>query len=1102
MRGEQNDRSAALAELRTRLSSGLARSGLTKTQLARQAGLGRTLVSEAFKADGPPPSARTVAALARALKLPAEELLHLQRAAAAATLSMQRPGLGRPIRMWEPHELEIHPAGSSGAPSSSPGSAMRALPGYVAREHDVVLADAVRDAADGHSRIVVLVGSSSTGKTRACWEAVQPLAEMGWRLWHPFEPTRAQAVLEDLHHVGPRTVVWLNEAQHYLGDRVAGEQIAAAIHHLLVSPQRGPVLVLGTLWPEYAQYYAALPAPGEPDPHSRVRELLAGHTLSVPDAFDTAALAAASTIAQAGDVLLADALTRARDNGRITQDLAGAPALLNRYEQATPAARALLYAAMDARRLGVGRHLPLAFLTDAALDYLADTDYDLLTDDWAECAFAELAQPVHGKQAPLHRATLRPTRRPPTPTTARGSLPLQPARPQVRLANYLEQHGRTTREHLCPPASFWHAAHTHLTQPDDLNSLAEAAEDRHRLQWAHHLRLQAADHGDTRALVGLAVMREEAGDWEGAEALYRQAGDHGDPRALVDLAVMREEAGDREGAEALYRQAGDHGDPRALTSLAVMGEKAGDREGAEALARQAADQGSTSALTSLAVMREKAGDREGAEALARQAADQGSTSALTSLAVMREKAGDREGAEALYRQAVDHGDIRALFHLAELREKAGDREGAEALARQAADHGDAAALHRLAMMRGEVGDREGAASLLWQAAEHGSTAALYRLAEMREEAGDGEGAEAMAWQAAAHGSTAALSHLAEKREQAGDRDGAEVLARQVAEHGSTAALYRLAEMREEAEDPEGAEALAWQAAAHGSTAALYRLAEKREEAGDGEGAEVLLRQAAEHGSIDALYRLAEKREEGGDREGAEVLALQVANHGGVALHWTMMRGLLNRLWPNGLDADGAPTSPWQPSAFTLRGRHEPPDALRDGDRVAGEPHPDNRTDLPDRQVKVGRTVRRGAAAGSGRPDDRAAVDAAAGCRVGLVLLDDRNPSVDASSRIALRLHADPGHPWAVPSSRQRPTLEVVATALGSASIVPGRGFYDPIDVLEFTFVPRRPGRHLIRFTLYETASGAALQQVETTLTVTEAAPDNEALVPTAERRRR
>lgn len=84
----------------------------------------------------------------------------------------------------------------------------------------------------------------------------------------------------------------------------------------------------------------------------------------------------------------------------MTQDLAGALELLNRYQHASPAAKALLEAAMDARRLGVGPHIPQAFLTDAATEYLTDTDYDQLTDGWAEQALAELAELVHGKQPP------------------------------------------------------------------------------------------------------------------------------------------------------------------------------------------------------------------------------------------------------------------------------------------------------------------------------------------------------------------------------------------------------------------------------------------------------------------------------------------------------------------------------------------------------------------------------------------------------------------------------------------------------------------------------------------------------------------------------
>lgn len=310
--------------------------------------------------------------------------------------------------------------------------------------------------------------------------------------------------------------------------------------------------------------------------------LLAGRLLTVPEAFDRHALDAVRVLARGGDRLLADALTRALDTGRLAQDLAGAPELLHRYEQAGPASRALLEAAMDARRLGVGLHLPRAFLADAAVDYLADHDWGQRADNWAEAAFADLARPVHGKQAPLRRVNARAGSRPPV-----APAPTPTPRPDeglvFRLADYLEHHGRVTRGRICPPASFWHAAHTHLTSPDDLNALAEAALNRYRYRWAHHLRRRVAEVGDPELLVRLAKQRSLGP--RDVKTFYQAAADAGHPDAAFELARDRELHGDREGAEALYRQAADSGRPRALTDLARLRLKAGDQEGSEALYR-------------------------------------------------------------------------------------------------------------------------------------------------------------------------------------------------------------------------------------------------------------------------------------------------------------------------------------------------------------------------------------------------------------------------------------------------------------------------------------------------------------------------------------
>ncbi|MHA6764037.1 tetratricopeptide repeat protein [Streptacidiphilus sp. PAMC 29251] len=712
------ERGGALTVLRQRMADGLAMAGLTVPDVVRKTELSSTTIRGALREGDPPPSRATVAAFAKALGVPAQEWLDLLRAATGAGSGPEpvaEAAPGRPIAAWDAYDLEVHPAGASTAGAA--GSA-RGLPEYVERAHDRALAEAVRQADDGSSAMVVLVGSSSTGKTRACWEAVQPLAGAGkgWRLWHPYDPTRADAALADLGRVRPNTVVWLNEAQHYLGDPRHGELIAAALHRLLTDPGCGPVLVLGTLWNNYATEYTELPTPGTPDAHSRVRELLAGRTLTVPDTFDAAALSIAEDKAAAGDRLLAQALQRARAHGRVTQDLAGAPELMRRYEQGTPAVRALLEAAMDARRLGVGPYLPQPFLTDAAADYLTDHDFAQLTDDWAEIAYADLARPVHGKQAPLTRVNPRPARRPPGPPPAPREAP-GPGPAVLQLGDFLEQHGRTHRRRLCPPASFWHAA----------------------------------DAGDTTALNRLAAMREEAGDRQGAADLLQRAADAGDTTALNRLVEMREEAGDRQGAADLAQRAADAGNTTALYRLAMMREEAGDRQGAADLLQRAADAGDTTALYRLVEMREEAGDRQGAADLAQRAADAGNTTALYRLAMMREEAGDRQGAADLLQRAADAGNTFALYRLAVMREEAGDRQGAADLAQRAADAGNTTALYRLAMMREEAGDRQGAADLLQRAADAGNTTALHRLAMMREEEGDRNGMEVILQQLADRG---------------------------------------------------------------------------------------------------------------------------------------------------------------------------------------------------------------------------------------------------------------------------------------------------------------------------------------------------------------
>ncbi|GHH89097.1 hypothetical protein [Streptomyces capitiformicae] len=267
-----------------------------------------------------------------------------------------------------------------------------------------MLAEVVGRAAAGDSEIAVLVGGSSTGKTRACWEALNILREGGepWRLWHPIDPpTRPDAVLAELADVTTYTVVWLNEAQFYLAPDDLGEQVAAGLRSLLREPKRGPVLVLATLWPNH---WDMLTTRTEPDLHAHARELLDGRKISVPDAFNDADLAAL-TAGTDRDPRLAEAVEHA-SGGQITQYPAGVPVLMDRYEEARGATRALIHAAMDARRLGAGPRLSLALLADEARSVMA------------------LAQPEL-----IQRESGIPDRRPPASKPSRSTFPTAVASP-------------------------------------------------------------------------------------------------------------------------------------------------------------------------------------------------------------------------------------------------------------------------------------------------------------------------------------------------------------------------------------------------------------------------------------------------------------------------------------------------------------------------------------------------------------------------------------------------------------------------------------------------------------------------------------------------
>ncbi|MEO3750782.1 sel1 repeat family protein [Streptomyces sp. B6B3] len=769
------------------------------------------------------------------------------------------PDRPRPVACWTPKRLGVHPAiAGRRAPGDDPAYV---LPVYVPRGHDERLRARLTAAADsGAQPVLVMVrGTSCTGKTRSAYEAIRAAVPQ-WNLLAPLGPDALLATLA-AEALGARTVLWLNEAQDFLHGP-SGEAAAAALLRRLDGD--GPLIVMATLWPEYDDALTRPATSPVDDPHRYARTLLAqAHRVQVPDDF-TEDLAAARASAR-NDPSLHAAVTTG--GVALTQTLAAAFDLVDHYENPVgehgATGRAVITAAMDAHRLGATGGLPLDFLKAAAPGYLTEQQRAAADPEiWFTHALAYARTDIKQVTAPLQDV--------PRPS-GMGALP-----GVARLADYLQQYGRTTRRRRCPPATFFDAATSHLANPDQLHALSQAAKRHHRYRHAAELHRAAAEAKHPYALSELAIMWAKAGDWEGAERLARAAAGAGNTSALRDLAMMCEEAGDREGAERLAQAASQTGNSHALHQLAAVREEAGDREGAERLAQAASQTGNSHALFQLGAMREKAGDRKEAERLYYAAVHAGNASALYQLAMMQKEAGDWEEAERFARAAADTGNSNALYQLAAT---AGNREEAERFYRAAAGAGNTSALRDLAMMQEDAGDWEEAERFARAATETGNTSVLRALAEMRGEAGDWEGAEGLAREAADAGDPRALGRLAEMRERAGDWERAEGLAREAADAGAPYALRELAVMRGEAGDWEGAEGLGRAAADAGDPRALGRLAEMWGEAGDWEGAEGLAREAADAGAPYALGRLAEMRGEAGDWEGAERLARAAADAG-------------------------------------------------------------------------------------------------------------------------------------------------------------------------------------------------------------------------------
>jgi tetratricopeptide (TPR) repeat protein/transcriptional regulator with XRE-family HTH domain len=864
---------------------------------------------------------------------------------------------GRPIDQWDPFSLGVHHPIAAVQRSSRGPVDLPLLPPYVPREHDQQLHEQLDPECPG-PRMTVLTGQSCTGKTRAAYEAVLSCLPE-WQLVRPETSADLVHLLAD-DKVGPETVIWLNETQTYL-DGEHGEEAAAALRRLLTSTLR--VVVVGTMWDTDWRALTARPAPGSPG-YPQARELLdqSAVKITVPANFPQQTL---TELYQAAgdDPRLAEAFQAAWETGEIAQVLAGGPWLIDFYADASPHAKAVLDAAIDAWVLGHHAPLPAALLEEAAAGYL-DKRQRAVSATWFTDALAQATTKIKGAVAPL--TALR---------TSHGA-----GEPDgYMVADYLLQHASNGRPSPLQPVELWDALASHTTGPADHVRIAQTAVKRnYRRHAGLHFRAVvessngdsppvqlaevpvpgAAHHGFNLMAVsqglfvpsiahshsqfglmskpledisgdlghtarrGLAGLLEEAGHLREAAELQRYLAESGDKPALAKLAELLEQIGQIDEAAATWRRLGgsDGMDDYSMKSLTSLLARSGRIDEAVEVSQQLVDRGYNYAAEALAGLLEEAEKYDEAVAVWQLLARRGDIYAMRMLARLLEQVGQIDAAVAVWRPAAEDDETYAMEGLAGVFERADRIDEAAAVWRPAVQAGDMYAMRALADMLERCGRIDEAIALWEPAAERGDSSAMEAMARLLDHVGQFGRAVAMQQRLASYDqySDYAMRALAGMLERAGQTDEAVAVWRRADERGDPLAKDELTGVLERAGRIDDAAAVWHPAAQAGDIYAMRALAGMLERAGQTHAAAAVWEPAAQEGDTAAMRTVAELLDKAGQIDLAAWWMRKATQHGDTEsladLAGLLQRGgrvdEADRVKKFGLEPDGGTADPW------------------------------------------------------------------------------------------------------------------------------------------------------------------------------------------------
>ena len=285
----------------------------------------------------------------------------------------------------DPVTVGVHPAAPLGRGPRS------RTPPFVGRDSSAELCKALLT-----DKFVVLVGESAAGKTRAAYETVRELFPR-YRLVEPLGKDGLRAALREAGR-SPRCVLWLDDLERFLGP---GGLTGAAVANLLAAAGGSRYIVATLRAEEHARFSGGISSqPGllDGDTARHSREVLRlAVAITLPRSWTRAELARAT--GYSGDPRVAGALEQASRFG-VAEYLAAGPQLLADWQDGWapgthPRGAALVLAAVDARRAGIHRPLPVPLLEQMHEPYLLGRGGALLRPEPAPDALAWAATPLH-----------------------------------------------------------------------------------------------------------------------------------------------------------------------------------------------------------------------------------------------------------------------------------------------------------------------------------------------------------------------------------------------------------------------------------------------------------------------------------------------------------------------------------------------------------------------------------------------------------------------------------------------------------------------------------------------------------------------------------